>query len=117
MSPLDVPLASLPTVDAALCSAYVAAADRYLRKIGGQTTAERRAIDLEGRRIAGLNRQDPPSRALVAEAVGHIDNCDLAYDDWIRVGLALYAALGDAGRDLCLLAEPESCSKRKFNGS
>lgn len=99
-SPLEVPLASLPTVDAALCSAYVAAAEGYLRKVGGQTTAERRAIDLEGRRIAGLNRQDPPSRALVAEAVGHIDNSDLAYDDWIRVGLALYAALGDGGRDL-----------------
>ncbi len=99
-SPLDVPLASLPTVDEALCTAFVAAAEQYLRKVGGQTTAERRAIDLEGRRIAGLNRQDSPSRALVEEAVGQIENSDLGYDDWIRVGLALYAALGDGGRDL-----------------
>jgi len=99
-SPLDVPLASLPTIDQAHCSTFITAADQYLRRVGGQTTTERRDIDREGRKIAGLKRLDPPSRELVEEAVGHIGNADLAYDDWIKVGLALYAALGDGGRDL-----------------
>jgi hypothetical protein len=99
-SPLDVPLASLPTIDHSLCSAFITAADQYLRRVGGQTTTERRDIDREGRKIAGLKHQDAPSRELVEEAVGHIGNTDLAYDEWIKVGLALYAALGDGGRDL-----------------
>nr|WP_281426550.1 PriCT-2 domain-containing protein [Paracoccus bogoriensis] len=37
---------------------------------------------------------------MVEEAVAHIPNDDLPYDDWIKVGLALYAALGPDGRDL-----------------
>ena len=99
-SPLDVPQASLLVIDHTACSAFIASADQYLRKVGGQTTAERRDIDREGRKIAGLKRLDPPSRALVEEAVGHIGNTDLGYDEWVRVGLALYAALGDGGRDI-----------------
>ena len=82
------------------CAAFIAAAEEYLRKVGGQTTADRREIDREGRKAAGLKQKEAPSRELIEEAVAHIRNDELPYDDWIKVGLALYAALGPEGRDL-----------------
>lgn len=99
-SPLDVPLHDLPPVSQERCAAFISAAETYLRKVGGQSTADRREIEREGRKAAGLKRNQAPSRELVEEAVAHIPNDDLPYDDWIKVGLALYAALGAGGRDL-----------------
>ena len=99
-SPLDVPLHALPPVTKDRCAAFIAAAEKYLRKVGGYSTADRREIEREGRKAAGLKRNQAPSRELVEEAVAHIPNDDLRYDDWIKVGLALYAALGPEGRDL-----------------
>lgn len=99
-SPLDVPLHELPPVTRDRCAAFIAAAETYLRKVGGYSTADRREIEREGRKAAGLKRNQAPSRELVEEAVAHIPNDDLPYDDWIKVGLALYAALGAGGRDL-----------------
>jgi hypothetical protein len=99
-SPLDVPLHALPPVTKERCAAFIAAAEKYLRKVGGYSTADRREIEREGRKAAGLKRNQAPSRELVEEAVAHIPNDDLPYDDWIKVGLALYAALGPDGRDL-----------------
>ncbi|MSU92004.1 hypothetical protein GE300_20835 [Rhodobacteraceae bacterium 2CG4] len=99
-SPLDVPLHALPPVTKERCAAFIAAAEKYLRKVGGYSTADRREIEREGRKAAGLKRNQAPSRELVEEAVAHIANDDLPYDDWIKVGLALYAALGPEGRDL-----------------
>jgi hypothetical protein len=99
-SPLDVPLHGLPPVTKERCEAFIAAAETYLRKVGGHSTADRREIEREGRKAAGLKRNQVPSRELVEEAVSHIPNDDLSYDDWIKVGLALYAALGSEGRDL-----------------
>jgi putative DNA primase/helicase len=99
-SPLDVPLHELPSSAGSGCAAFIAAAEEYLRKVGGQTTADRREIDREGRKAAGLKQKEAPSRALIEEAVAHIRNDDLPYDDWIKVGLALYAALGPDGRGL-----------------
>lgn len=99
-SPLDVPLHALPPVTKDRCAAFIAAAEKYLRKVGGYSTADRREIEREGRKAAGLKRNQAPSRELVEEAVAHIPNDDLPYDDWIKVGLALYAALGPEGRDL-----------------
>ena len=97
---LDIPLANLPVIDQARCAAFIEAAEQYLRKSGGTTSVERRDIERTGRKIAGLKQKEPASRELIEEAVGHIDNNDLAYDEWIKVGLALYAALGAEGRDL-----------------
>ena len=99
-SPLDVPLHELTVISRDHCAAYIAAAEDYLRKVGGQTTADRREIDREGRKAAGLKQKEAPSRELIEEAVAHIRNDELPYDDWIKVGLALYAALGPEGRDL-----------------
>lgn len=99
-SPLDVPLHELPPVTKEQCAAFIAAAEAYLRQVGGSSTADRREIEREGRKAAGLKRNQAPSRELVEEAVAHIPNDDLPYDDWIKVGLALYAALGPDGRGL-----------------
>lgn len=99
-SPLDVPLHQLPPVTNDRCAAFIAAAEQYLRKVGGYSTADRREIDREGRKVAGLKRNQAPSRKVVEEAVACIPNDNLAYDDWIKVGLALYAALGADGRDV-----------------
>lgn len=99
-SPLDLPLVELPMVTRERCAGFVSAAETYLRQVGGSSTADRREIEREGRKAAGLKRNQAPSRELVEEAVAHIPNDDLPYDDWIKVGLALYAAFGPDGRDL-----------------
>lgn len=99
-SPLDVPLSDLPVISRDTCAAFIAVAEEALRKAGGQTSNERRDIDREGRKFAGLKPKEAPSQDLIAEAIAHIPNNDLPYDDWIKVGLALYAALGPDGRAL-----------------
>lgn len=99
-SPLDVPAAELPLITSEQCGVFIAQAEALLRRSGGETRAERRQVEREGRKVAGLGRNDQPSREIVAEALGHIPNDDLPYDEWIRVGLALYSALGSEGRDL-----------------
>lgn len=99
-SPLDVPAAELPLVTYDQCAAFIVQAEAVLRQAGGETRAERRQVEREGRKVAGLGRNDQPSREIVAEALGHIPNDDLPYDEWVRVGLSLYAALGSEGRDL-----------------
>jgi hypothetical protein len=82
------------------CAAFITAADAYLRQHGGQTKADTRDVEREGRKVAGLRRREPPSSELVEEALSYIPNDDLSYDEWIRIGLALYAALGAKGRVL-----------------
>ena len=99
-SPLNSPLSSLPKISQGNCSAFIKAAEAYLRKMGGQTKVELRDIEQVGRKIAGLNRLERPSFELIEEALSYIPNNDISYDAWIRVGLALYAALGDEGRVL-----------------
>ena len=56
------------------------------------------------RRIA-IGRRGPPhsqagTLAAIREALAWIPNADLDYDSWVRIGLALKGALGDAGADL-----------------
>ena len=108
-SPLDVPAADLPAVTATQCAAFIARAEALLRQAGGETRAERREVEREGRKAAGLGRDAKPGREIVAEALAHIPNDDLPYDDWIKVGLALYAALGTGARDLWESWSAQSC--------
>jgi hypothetical protein len=99
-SPLEVPAAELPVISRDMCVDFIRQAERLLRAAGGETKSERRKTDQEGRRAAGLGRDEKPSREIVAEALTFIPNDDLSYDEWTRVGFALYAALGAAGGDL-----------------
>lgn len=99
-SPLEIRFDDLPAVDETACREYVRLAERMIRDAGGMTREEEKSRDRQGRIIAGLKQNGPPSRELIEEALAHVANDDLSYDSWIRVGLALYAALGSAGRDL-----------------
>jgi hypothetical protein len=99
-SPLEVPTSDLPAVTAEQCAAFVQSADTLLRQAGGESRNERKEIEREGRKAAGLNIREKPSREIVAEALARVPNDDLPYDEWIRVGFALHHGLGDAGRDL-----------------
>ncbi len=48
-----------------------------------------------GRDMGGGKRSDPQAPfALVADALAHVPNADVHYDDWVRMGYAVYAATG-----------------------
>jgi hypothetical protein len=49
---------------------------------------------------AELRDCEVPTKEIVREALQYYPNADLSYDDWIRIAFALYAGLGDAGRDI-----------------
>jgi hypothetical protein len=63
------------------------------------TKKEARRRETQGSR-AGLSDCRVPTKDIVREALQYYPNADLSYDDWIRVGFALYAGLGDAAQDL-----------------
>lgn len=99
-SRLDVGAGDLPAVSHEQCAGFLAQAEALLRRAGAESRTERKEDDRNGRKAAGLGTRDAPSRAIITEALGHVTNGDLPYDEWIRVGFALYHGLGDAGRDL-----------------
>ena len=83
------------------------------RRGGGARLPRRGAGARAGRAAAAVARDDrrggtrrPLAHALsgtpeaVRAALAWIPNADLDYDSWVRIGLALKGALGDAGRDL-----------------
>ncbi|WP_096700144.1 PriCT-2 domain-containing protein [Magnetospirillum sp. 15-1] len=106
-SPLEVPASDLPVVSAEQCADFIAEAETVLRGLGGQTRAEIKGTERAGRKAAGLpvgaiaaGVEAAPDRETVTSALAHIPNDDLPYDDWIKVGFALYAGLGSDGADL-----------------
>jgi len=102
-SPLEVPATDLPVVTAEQCAAFVAQAEGTLRALGARTRAEIKGADRAGRKAAGLPATAagaPADRDLIASALAHIPNDDLPYDEWIKIGFALYAGLGADGADL-----------------
>lgn len=67
-----------------------------------------------GRQAAGECAHLPEQRgtfAAVEDALGYIVNADLDYDSWVRIGMAIKGALGDAGWPLF---ERWSASSQKF---
>jgi putative DNA primase/helicase len=112
-SPLDVPVADVPLVTTEKLQQFVAEAEQVLREAGARTAAEIKAEikDNESKSNAtsvdnflayskeGNTAADKPSREKIADALDHVVN-DLEYDDWIKIGFALYDGLGDSGRDL-----------------
>jgi putative DNA primase/helicase len=112
-SPFDTPFNELPVVEIEDLKAFIIEAEQILRDAGGRTAreikdAERGANketkqnakrERQGRRAGGFRQGDKPGREEIADALEYVPN-DLAYDDWVRIGFALYDGLGDAGRDL-----------------
>jgi len=98
-SPLEVGAQDLPVIGREQCKALLAQAEQLLRQAGARSQGERKESERFGRKLAGLGARQAPSREVVLEALAHVGNHDLSYDEWIRVGFALYQGLGDAGRD------------------
>jgi putative DNA primase/helicase len=112
-SPLDITMSDVPLVTLELLQQFVAESEQILRAEGGQTEAEIKGkapkVKAEKKeqdkrektgQLAGKFRDgEQQSREKISDALDHISN-DLNYDDWIRIGHALYHGLGDGGRDL-----------------
>ncbi len=98
-SPLEVPVQDLPVISREQCKALLTQAESLLRQAGAHSQVEHKQGERLGRKLAGLGARQAPSREVVLEALAHVGNDDLSYDEWIRVGFALYQGLGDAGRD------------------
>jgi hypothetical protein len=97
LSPLEVEAAALPAISAEMAAAFVAAAERLLRGAGCLSEREIRGREAEGRE--SLAPAEVPEAEVVAAALRSLPN-DCSYDEWVRVGLALYGALGAGGRGL-----------------
>jgi putative DNA primase/helicase len=67
------------------------------RETATEKASEKR--DKQGYAAAGIRPGDKPSRDKIASALRRIPN-DLDYDEWIKIGFALYGELGDSGRGL-----------------
>ena len=88
---------------------FVGEAEQMLRAAGGRTQREikndqarknqHEARDHAGKIAAALRDEDKPSPELVSDALNYIPN-NMEYDEWIRMGFALYHGLGDGGRAL-----------------
>jgi putative DNA primase/helicase len=107
-SPIDVPVADVPLTTLEKLKQFVEEAAQVLRDAGGRTKAEIKAEikdnepaskEFKGNDGAGVVSNDKPSREKIADALDHVVN-DLDYDQWIKIGFALYDGLGDSGRDL-----------------
>jgi putative DNA primase/helicase len=102
-SPLDVPASDVPVVTLELLQQFVADAEKILRAAGGRTAREIKddikEKEQQGNQAARVRKREKPSREKIADALVHIPN-DLDYDEWIKIGFALYDGLGEGGRDL-----------------
>jgi Primase C terminal 2 (PriCT-2)/Bifunctional DNA primase/polymerase, N-terminal/Family of unknown function (DUF5906) len=112
-TPLDVAVADVPLVSVEALEQFVDEAEAVLRAAGARTAREikgksqrgkfgkktRDRQQRSGKIHAGLFPDEKPSREVISDALNHIPN-DMDWEDWYRMGYALYDGLGDAGRDL-----------------
>lgn len=112
-SPLTVAFDELPEVTEGALRQFVAKAEAILRAAGAATRAEQkkrardprpadeqtRKRETAGRKAGAFKLGEKPDRETVAEALDHIPN-DFDYDEWVRIGFALYDGLGAGGQDL-----------------
>jgi putative DNA primase/helicase len=112
-SPLDIAASEVPLVALDLLQQFVMEAEEALRNAGGRTHGEIKGKSTKVKsdkkehnkrerkgKIAGSFRDgEKQSREKISDALDHIPN-DLAYDDWIRIGFALYEGTGGGGLDL-----------------
>ena len=93
----EIDIDSLPAIDATQAAAFL------------EEAFERIPPELRPARLAKATGAPPacaPHHALagtpeaIRAALAWIPNADLAYDDWVRIGLALKGALGEAGAAL-----------------
>jgi hypothetical protein len=94
---IDIDANSLPVIDEAKARAFLDAADKFVP----DALKPRRLVSTPGggSPTSGDPRGTPEA---VAAALAYIPNHELPYDEWMRVGMAIKRAIGEAGRDLWL---------------
>jgi hypothetical protein len=93
---VETPISRLPEVDEASCHAFLDAAMRLVPE-------EMRVKSILAKESNGgwHGPSDPKgTREAIAAALAWIPNDDLPGDEWITIGAAIKAALGEEGRDL-----------------
>ena len=91
----DLDIGDLPAVGEAAVRAFL---DEALAMVPDHLKPARLAAAPSA--SAGPSHSQAGTLAAIREALAWIPNADLDYDSWVRVGLALKGALGDAGADL-----------------
>jgi hypothetical protein len=95
----DVPFSDLPIVSEGQITQFLLDVDQILLDSGCFRSSTVKEFEAEGKRVAKY-RDGPVDPDLLKEALIHIPNNDVGYDDWLRIGFACHSALGDAGFDL-----------------
>lgn len=98
-SPADINWSSLPVITAAQALDF---ANQLVRMLPQELRPQ---IRRHGGPSSGNRESSPSFRGTyegVAEALQHIPNGDTHYDDWIRIGHAIKAAVGEVGKELWL---------------
>jgi putative DNA primase/helicase len=112
-SPLDIAASDVPLVTLEALEQFVEESEQILRAAGGRTQGEIKGNTTKAKsekneqdkreqkgKIAGAFRNgEKQSREKIADALDHIPN-DLSYDDWIRIGYAIYEGTDGDGLDL-----------------
>jgi hypothetical protein len=88
----DLDLGSLPAIEEAQSRAFL---DEAIALLPEQLQPARLPA---GEARAGHAQQSTPEA--VCAALAWIPNADLDYDSWVRIGMAIKGAIGDAGADL-----------------
>jgi Bifunctional DNA primase/polymerase, N-terminal/Primase C terminal 2 (PriCT-2)/Protein of unknown function (DUF3987) len=91
----DIDVSDLPAVGEAAARAFL---DDALALVPDHLRPARLAASRSSG--TGPAHAQAGTTAAIREALAWIPNADLDYDSWIRIGLALKGALGDAGGDL-----------------
>jgi hypothetical protein len=91
----DIDIEALPAIDETVVRVFL---DEALALVPEHL----KPVRLVAGRIGDVHRSHSQAGTLAAirEALAWIPNADLDYDSWVRIGLALKGALGDAGGDL-----------------
>ena len=89
----------LPELDEARARLFIERAEAAIVAHGGRIEAPKVGGNRSGQAKASLQGQVGTYEA-IADAMRHIGNPGLDYDDWVTVGMALKGALGENGREL-----------------
>lgn len=93
-APHEVDLCKIPVVTEAQIRAFV---EREILSVPAELRHSRLGPD-RAREVYWTHDNNPRGTIpAITEAIGHIPNDDLQYDDWIKIGMAIKAAIGEAG--------------------
>ncbi|MFZ4700880.1 MAG: VapE domain-containing protein [Candidatus Methylumidiphilus sp.] len=96
-TPENTPVDALPAIAQEQVEAFLAAAERTFADAGYVRGSGPKGGTRGGR---ANSRNDEADLGVIASAVAAIPNDDCQYDYWVRIGMAIKGAVGDAGAEL-----------------